>query len=177
MINNNLLIKGNNERERNRMMTISDIHLKKLDPIHVAAAHAYSESPEIDAWNKLCAWAKPLGLLDIPGKHRIFGFNNPNPSAGSTKYGYEFWITVGQEIRPSGDIIMKDFPGGLYLTAKCSPRTGEDIALAWKEFAAWVENSEYKHANHQWLEEHIYTKPVYDSFEYLEFILYLPVSE
>ncbi|MBN2536279.1 MAG: GyrI-like domain-containing protein [Spirochaetales bacterium] len=156
-------------------MKITDIQEKKLDPIHIAGTHAYSESPETDAWNKLYAWAKPLGLLNTPGSHRIFGFNNPNPSAGSTKYGYEFWITIGPEIHVSGDIIVKDFPGGRYLTAKCKPGCGEDIALAWNELAEWFENSKYKHANHQWLEEHIYTEPVY-TIEYLELILYLPVS-
>jgi AraC family transcriptional regulator len=166
-----------NKRERKRAMDISDIQLQKLKPIHVASAHAYSESPETDAWNKLCAWAKPLGLLDTPGKHRIFGFNNPNPSAGSTKYGYEFWITVAPEIQPSGDIVIKDFPGGLYLTAKCNPGSGEDIARAWKDFAVWFENSKHKHANHQWLEEHIYITPAYDSIDNLELKLYLPVSE
>ena len=64
-------------------MSELDVRIVKLEPMRVASAHALGESPEHDAIEKLIAWAKPKGLLEDPEKHRVFGFNNPDPSPGS----------------------------------------------------------------------------------------------
>ena len=48
------------------------------------------------------------------GKHRLFGFNNPDPSAGSPNYGYEVWIVVDRdEMTPEDGVEIKAIPGGL----------------------------------------------------------------
>ena len=95
-------------------MSELEVRIVKLEPMRVASFHAYSASPEGDAMGKLLAWAKPKGLLDPPGAHRIFGFNNPDPHPGSPNYGYEFWLAVGPDVKPEGELNLKDFPGGLY---------------------------------------------------------------
>ena len=33
-------------------------------------------------------------VLDQPG--RLFGYNNPDPTPGSSNYGYDVWITVDE---------------------------------------------------------------------------------
>ena len=68
-------------------MTELDVRIVTLEPMRVASAHAYSASPEGEAWDKLIAWARPKGLLDDPQVHRIYGFNSPDPSPGSPNYG------------------------------------------------------------------------------------------
>jgi hypothetical protein len=95
------------------------VRLVKLEPLRVASVHGFGQSPEDEAWQKLMAWAKPKGYLDDKEHHRIFGFNNPNPSPGSPNYGYEFWMVVGPEVQPEGEVEIKEFPGGLYAVARC----------------------------------------------------------
>jgi AraC family transcriptional regulator len=156
-----------------------EVRIVKLEPMRVASAHAYSEGPEQDALEKLVAWAKPKGLLENPEKHRVFGFNNPDPSPGSPNYGYEFWITidstVGSDAEPEGEIKMKEFPGGLYAVARCEVKEPwKDIQATWKRLVAWRENSQYQGANHQWLEEHL--GPLESSEEFV-LDLYLPIAE
>jgi DNA gyrase inhibitor GyrI len=143
--------------------------------MRVASAHAHSASPEQDAIGKLIAWAKPKGLLDDQEAHRVFGFNNPDPSPGSPNYGYEFWIMVGPDAEPEGEIKIKEFPGGLYAVTRCEVKNPwDDIPGTWKRLAAWLEDSKYRGGTHQWLEEHL--GPLEATEEFV-LNLYLPIVE
>jgi DNA gyrase inhibitor GyrI len=129
------------------------VRIARLEPMRVASVHGFGEGPEQQAWAKLTAWAGPKGLFDDPEQHRIFGFNNPNPSPGSPNYGYEFWIAVGPDVESEGEVKVKDFAGGLYAVARC--QGAENITPTWKRLVAWLEDSPHKRAHHQWLEEHL----------------------
>lgn len=148
------------------------VRIVRLEPMRVASVHAFSASPEHEAWEKLTAWAKARGLLNKPGEHRIFGFNNPSPSGGSPNYGYEFWIQVPPALKDEDGAAIKTFDGGLYAVAHFKGRV-EDISERWKQLSIWCENSAYKFAAHQWLEEHLSTATA----EMIELDLYLPITE
>ncbi|HSN76415.1 MAG TPA: GyrI-like domain-containing protein, partial [Anaerolineae bacterium] len=100
-------------------MNTLDVKIVTLDPMRVASVLGFGPSPEVAAWEKLAAWAGPLGLLAGPDRPRIFGFNNPSPTPASPNYGYEFWIEVGPEVQPDGDVQIKQFGGGLYAVTRC----------------------------------------------------------
>jgi DNA gyrase inhibitor GyrI len=156
-------------------MTELDVRIVTLEPMRVASAHAYSASPEGEAWDKLIAWARPRGLLDDPQAHRIFGFNNPDPSPGSPNYGYEFWIEVGPEVEAEGEIKVVDFAGGRYAVTRCTNLY--QIGEVWKQLVAWRETSAYTGASHQWLEAHIAPPPaVPQPVEELVLDLHLPIG-
>jgi DNA gyrase inhibitor GyrI len=157
---------------------MSDLNVRvvTLEPMRVASAHAYGPSPEGPAWDKLIAWAGAKGLLEDPAVHRIFGFNNPNPSPGTPNYGYEFWIQVGPEVEGEGEITIKEFAGGLYAVSRCEclARIGQD----WQALAAWAQESPYTHGKHQWLEKHISPAPSLPQSESeLVLDLYLPIAQ
>ena len=159
---------------------MSDLEVKivKLEPMHVASAHGFGESPEGDAWEKLFAWAKPKGLFDHPEQHRIFGFNNPDPTPGSPNYGYEFWIVVGPDVEPEGAVKVKEFSGGLYAVTRCEVPAGgayDAIPATWQRLVAWCEDSKYRTATHQWLEEHL--TPMDTPLEDFVLDLYAPITE
>ena len=109
-------------------------------------------------------------------KHRLFGFNNPNPSAGSPNYGYEAWIVVDPGTEPEGDMKVLHFDGGLYAVTRCVVPKGQFdvIGTTWKRLVAWREDSRYKCGTHQWLEESLSL-----SISGPEFVLdlYLPIAE
>ena len=156
---------------------MSDLKVKivKLEPMHVASAHGFGESPEGEAWEKLFAWAKPKGLFDHPEQHRIFGFNNPDPTPGSPNYGYEFWIVVGPDVEPEGEVKAKDFPGGLYAVTRCQGVS--NIGPTWKQLVAWTEDSKYKCSHHQWLEEHVGPAEESPNEDTFTLDLYMPIAE
>ncbi len=158
-------------------MTELEVRIVKLEPMRVASFHGFGQTPEDEAWKKLVAWAKPRGFLDDPDHHRIFGFNNPEPSPGSPNYGYEFWITVSAEVQPAGEMEIKGFSGGLYAVTRCEVqgRPYETIPATWKKLVLWRENGKYKSAHHQWLEEHLHEKDAPESDFNLD--LYLPIAE
>ena len=157
-------------------MSDLEVRIVRLELLHVASFHAFGGGPETMAWEKLVAWAKPKGLLDRPDQHRIFGFNNPDPAPGSPNYGYEFWIAVGPEVQPEGEARIKDFAGGLYAVTRCEVKgdPGSEIPETWKRLLKWREDSRYRPAHHQWLEEHIETGAMPNEFV---LDLYLPIAE
>ncbi|OGO06708.1 MAG: hypothetical protein A2Y73_02815 [Chloroflexi bacterium RBG_13_56_8] len=157
-------------------MSEIEVRIVKVDPMRVASVWGFGESPELIAYGKLLAWAKPKGLLDDCEKHRVFGFNNPNPSPGSPNYGYEYWITVGPDMEPEGDVRILDFRGGLYAVARCEIQGDPAIiGETWKLLDAWVAESAYRMSNHQWLEEHLNTENILEGTWTMD--LYYPITQ
>ena len=152
-----------------------EVRICTLEPMRIASFHAFGPSPELDAAAKLVAWAKPKGYLDTPGKHRIFGFNNPNPSVGSPNYGYEFWIQIEPDAEIEEDARVKEFEGGLYAITCCH---GIDtITETWMKLAEWVEsNSKYRFGTEEMLEEHVGPFP-FDVSENFSLDLYCSIRE
>ena len=157
-------------------MENQDVQLVQLAPMRVAYALGYGPQPEFLAWQKLLAWAKEVDL-DIKAQ-RFFGYNNPSPAPGSPNYGYEQWMTVGPEVKPGGEVQIKDFPGGLYLVRRC--QGPQNIPQTWQELTLWFEHSPYQRAHHQWLEECLSADLVGLAdipWEKTVFDLYLPVAK
>jgi len=131
------------------------VNITKLEPMHVASVRVISETPAHDSWEKMRAWAAPKGLLEDLDKHPVFGFNNPDPVPNKKEYGYEVWIRIEPDIKPEGEIQVKDFAGGLYAVTTCRVQDdpGEYIPKTWKRLFEWVKSSKYKFGTHQWLEK------------------------
>ncbi len=150
-----------------------NVRIIKLEPMRIASAYGFGPSPELLAWQNLLAWARPKGFLDDPEKHRIFGFNNPDPSSGSPNYGYEFWMEIGSEVVPEGEIRVQDFAGGLYAVTSCVGV--ENITATWKKLVEWLAESRYENGRHQWLEQHL--TPDGTPPESMQLDLFLPITE
>lgn len=148
-------------KEERREMKKFEVRIVKLEPMRVASVRAISTTPERDAWEKMRSWAEPRGLLEDIDKHPVFGFNSPDPSPGQKEYGYEFWIQVGPNIKPEGDIEIKEFKGGLYAVTTCKLKEeleseffkNEGYLESWKNIVDWVKSSKYKLGKHQCLEK------------------------
>ena len=61
----------------------TDVRIIELENFNMVSALGFGTSPEIEAWNKFLNWAGLKGLLEDLGNRRFFGFNNPDPSAGT----------------------------------------------------------------------------------------------
>jgi AraC family transcriptional regulator len=158
-------------------MENQDVRIVTLPPMRMASFYAFSSSPELESWNKVVDWAKSHGCWQEAPAIRIFGFNNPDPSAGSPNYGYEFWLTIGSDVQPDNEIKIKQFSGSMYGVLRCdAPGSPWDfIPAAWGKLVKWFESSHYKKGNHQWLEEHLSRTDSNTSGFVLD--LYMPITE
>ncbi len=152
-------------------MSDFEVRIVQLEPMRVASAHGFGESPEDQAGKKILAFMESKGL-EFEGV-RWFGFNNPNPSPGSPNYGYDIWITVGPEVEGEGDVEVRTFEGGLYAVTRFKGLS--NIGNVWGQLVHWREDSPYKKAHHQWL-ENLLTPPDTPLEEFV-FDLYLPIAE
>jgi DNA gyrase inhibitor GyrI len=150
-----------------------EVRIVRLEPMRVVSFYGFSKTPEADASKKCAAWLKEMGWYDKPDSYRSFGFNNPDPTPGSPKYGYEIWIPVDPDLDVGENIETKNFQGGLYGVSTCESL--DTIGKDWKRLLAWRETSHYKSGSHQWLEE-LLTKLGEEVEEY-RFDLYIPIVE
>jgi DNA gyrase inhibitor GyrI len=134
-------------------MNEQSVRIVRLDPMRVASVLGFGANPEHLAWKKLREWAEPRGYFTDRQAHRIFGFNNPNPSPGSPNYGYELWMTVGPKVAADDQVSLAEFGGGLYAVTRC--KSVAAIRAAWCRLGEWCERSRYTVAGHQWLEESV----------------------
>jgi DNA gyrase inhibitor GyrI len=128
------------------------VKIVRLPAMKVVAFHSMGEflgNPEEKAAAQMVAWAKPKGLLDDPAEHQIFGFNNPDPPPGeegipeaNKQYGYEFWISVGEDFTTQEDVSVKTVEGGLYAVMTCRVERPPDIGKIWGKLIKWVQRSE-----------------------------------
>ena len=134
-----------------------EVRSVELEPMRFASVYGFGEQPENMAWDKLERWAGPKGYLDDLAQHRIFGFNNPNPSPGSPNYGYEFWIAVGEDVEPEDEVRIAGFGGGSYAVLRVEVVDDAYAAIpeGWKQVHRWCEEQGYRFGSHQWLEEHL----------------------
>ncbi len=154
------------------------VKIVNLPPMRMASFYSYSATPEQDAWTKLCHWAKSHGLWQDPPATRIFGFDNPPPSAGSPNRGYEFWLTIGLGLQPDAEFKIKEFVGGMYAVMHCDVSTADPfdiIPATWQKLVRWLESSHYKYGNDPCLEEHLTRKDSTDQGFILD--LYIPIRE
>lgn len=157
-------------------MSDIEVQIVKLPPMRVACVNGFGEGPEDMAFARMKAWAKAHNLLGKP--HRLFGYNNPDPSPGSPNYGYDVWITVEEAVQADDDARIIEFPGGLYAVTRLVVKDpGTDIPGTWQKLVKWMEASKYRHGRHQWLEEHIGTLADMGGEQAFTLDLHLPVTE
>ena len=137
-----------------------EVLLERLETMCAAYIHALSDTPEKDAGRKMMDWARPKGLLEESVGARLFG-RNTYPTDKPEPHGYEFYLTVGPDIEPEGDIEIREIPGGLYAVLRF--KNLHHIREAWQHLWTWMKKSEYEYAGlkkgeHGWVngfEEHV----------------------
>lgn len=161
-----------NDIMSNREETVNEVRVETLAPARTARFHAFSATPEDDAWNKVKTWAEPRGLLREDMKTRVFGRNNPPPSPGKEEYGYEFFIELEPRIEPGADVETVEINAGPCAVVACLGV--ENLPEAWRRIYQWVHDSNYEVADHG-LEQNLTPNEV--AVSRLAFDLWLPIKE
>ncbi len=151
-----------------------DVEMRELPAMRVACALGFGPEPEPEAWQLIQEFSERSGIDMNDGTHRFFGFNNPNPAPGSPNYGYEQWMTVGDDVEASDSVTIKDIPAARYAVTRF--RGIENITPTWKRFVQWFEENGLEWGSHCDCLEELLT-PLGTPIEEWEFDLYLPVAE
>ncbi|MFB0543934.1 MAG: GyrI-like domain-containing protein [Candidatus Bathyarchaeia archaeon] len=157
-----------------------EVRIERLEAMRAAYVHVLSETPEIDAGKKIMEWAKPKGLIEEGSGARLFG-RNTFPTDNPEPHGYEFFLTVGPDVEPEGDIEIREIPSGLYAVLRF--KNLDNIRKAWELLWRWIKESEYeeigwKKGEHGWIngfEEHL--NPLEESTKEWVFDLWVQLKE
>lgn len=116
---------------------LKDVRIVHLPAATVAAAHCMGPDPEDRAGAMIARFARENRLWETESTMRLYGFNHPSPPPEGGEYGYEFWLTIPEDMEVSAPLEKKRFPGGTY-AAHCI-QMGNFQEWAW--LAQWVEES------------------------------------
>lgn len=128
-----------------------------LPPYTVAAYQFEGDDPEDQAGKVMDEFIRSSHLYERKPDSRLFGFNNPDPKPDDESHGYEFWVTIPEDMEVPTPLVKKHFPGGLYAAYTINfPEFHE-----WKFLVDWVGRNEQYKENYQntgmggCLEEHL----------------------
>ena len=91
-----------------------DVRIVYLPPSKVAAYKYIGESPEDVAKKIIYTFIRESNLPEVKPDFRLYGFNNPSPQEGQREYGYEFWVTIPEDMEVKAPLEIRQFDGGLY---------------------------------------------------------------
>lgn len=144
--------------------------IREMPEMTVASFVCNGVHPEMAALEKMYIWADKSGITSQP--HRIFGFNNPDPSKGNPEYGYEVWITVSDGFS-SNDAVIKKIPPRTYAVLGT---VLSEIEISWRHFVKWLNLGKYEYGGGNCLEEHLTGREDWGRID-MEFDLYMPVRK
>lgn len=190
-ITNALLLPKSNLKEEYKMDVLNntneqlgskmDIRILYLPPATVAACHYMGDNPEENAEKILTRFIKESNLTALKPDFRMYGFNNPSPTKEMEQYGYEFFVTIPEDLKVEAPLMKKEFAGGLY-AAHCI-KMGD--FHEWESFSERIKASkEYEidwrepHGMGGCMEEHINAYSLYhgDVSEFIQLDLLIPIK-
>lgn len=124
-----------NKAEEN--MKLTDVRIVHLPAATVAAARYFGPDPEDHAGRMIADFTREKKLWER-GDVRLYGFNSPNPPPEGGEYGYEFWVTIPDDMDVPAPLTKKHFKGGTY--AAHAIKMGDFHEWAW--LAKWADESE-----------------------------------
>ena len=93
---------------------IKDLRIVHLPPMTVAAARSFGKEPENPAMAMLHQFIIDSDLVRKKPDMRVLGFNSPSQPNENGEYGYEFWVTIPEDMEVLAPLEKKTFAGGMY---------------------------------------------------------------
>lgn len=124
----------------NQLGKLRNVRIVYLPPATVAASHYIGDEPENVSGDRLHAFGRSVDILKIKPDTRVYGFNHPNPMDETGAHGYEFWMTIPDDLEVPEPLTKRHFEGGLY--AAHAIKMGDFHEWQWLD--EWVRsNGEY----------------------------------
>lgn len=114
-----------------------NVRLVQLPPRTVACFHYIGVACEDHAGDMAKDFILGSGLYQHKPDSRMFGFNHPSPTPEQPVYGYEYQITIPDDMDVPAPGVKRTVPGGLYAAHTMTfPNFHE-----WQWLVDWVNNS------------------------------------
>ena len=122
--------------EKLNKLTDRDVRIVYLPPATVASIHLIGDRPEDRASAILRRFVETTGLSRVKPDFRHYGFNHPN-GTNDDDHGYEYWVTIPEDMDLQPPFTKKRFAGGLYAAHSIVFGDFEEWYWLWE----WVKNS------------------------------------
>ncbi len=119
-----------------------ELKMERFKMIRAANVQSQAENPEEDAFDKIFEYAKNNGLTDKSGV-RLFG-RNFYPTDQPEPHGYEYYLTIKEDVKSSSEVVIRNIPEGLYASLRVKGIA--EIPQGWKALFSMVESAGYKQA-------------------------------
>jgi AraC family transcriptional regulator len=96
-------------------MEVKITTLPKMRVAYMRHTGPYEECGK--AWEKLMAWAGPAGVLGLDTQMAGMGYDDPRTTPPE-KLRYDACITIGPDVKVSGEVQIQEIGGGEYATVK-----------------------------------------------------------
>lgn len=126
----------NQASEKLDHLTDRDVRIVYLPPAAVASVHCVGNRPEDRASALMAAFIRERRLPEIKPDFRHYGFNHPD-GTNDDDHGYEFWVTIPEDMEVAPPFEKKHFPGGLYAAHAIAFGAFEEWGWLWQ----WVDKS------------------------------------
>lgn len=103
----------NLNRAEDNAAKLKDVRIVHLPAATVASARYFGPDPEDHAGRMIADFARENRLWEKCDV-RQYGFNSPNPPPEGGEYGYEFWVTIPDDMDVPAPLTKKQFKGGTY---------------------------------------------------------------
>lgn len=124
-------------------ITITEAPVRRI--AYVANLEGYDQQRIARAWERLCGWAGPLGLL-TEGEMIGVSFDDPAITP-KHKCRYYACVTIPDDLVPPKDIGVMDLPGGRHAVAPFDGSTA-DIEAAYRYlYGTWLPGSGFEPAD------------------------------
>ena len=134
----------NKASEKLNKLTDRDVRIIYLPPSTVAASHYIGDEPEHHAGIAMEKFVRESDLINIKPDVRCYGFNHPNPGClEGGGHGYEFWVTIPDNMDVPEPLVKKHFEGGLYGAHMIPIGAFEEWGWLWD----WAQNNDKYDAN------------------------------
>lgn len=126
--------------EKINKLTDKDVRIIYLPPATVAASHYIGEEPEHHAALAMDRFVLENNLPQRKPDMRLYGFNHPNPGCidETDAHGYEYWVTIPEDMEVPPPLVKKHFKGGLYGAHMISMGAFEE----WQWLTDWAFSTE-----------------------------------
>lgn len=119
-------------------LTDKDVRIVYLPPATVASSHFIGDEPEHNAAKAMDKFVLDSNLPQLKPDLRQYGFNHPNPVDETNTHGYEFWVTIPDDMDVPAPLVKKHFEGGLYAAHMIPMGAFEEWGWLWD----WAHNNE-----------------------------------
>lgn len=158
-----------------------DVRIIYLPPSPVASINFRDiENPENKCGDAMDKFVLETGLRELKPDMRLYGFNSPPPTEKNPQHGYEFYVTIPDDMVIEPPFVKKQFEGGLFAAYSI---VIPNFAM-WGELCKWVLNSNKYEIVETWpdsYEEHLnyynYVTIPNEQRKYIQLDLLIPVRE